>query len=83
MVKIVPSSLFKKSVKHLDSSQREKLEKVIRKIIKNPAIGKPLNYSRNERSLRVKPFRLVYSFKQDELVLYLLKFEHRKSVYDD
>ena len=79
---IVPSSKFKKSVKHLDSNQREKLEKVILKIIKNPDIGKPLKYGRGERALRVKPFRIVYAFRKDIETLYLLKFEHRASVYE-
>ena len=80
MVTIIPSSKFKKSVKHLDPNSREKLEKIIKKIISNPEIGKPLKYYRGERSLRIKPFRLIYSYKNN--ILYLLKFEHRKEVYD-
>ncbi len=82
MVVINVSSRFKKGVKHLNSEQRIKLEKVIKKILKNPLIGKPLRYTRGERSLRVKPFRLVYSFRKDTKILYLLKFNHRDMVYD-
>lgn len=81
MVEIVPSSEFKKAVKHLNSVQRIKLEKIINKILKEPSIGKPLKYGRGERSIRIKPFRLIYSFRKGSLTLYLLKFEHRKSVY--
>ena len=81
MVIIVPSSIFKKSVKHLNNEQRDKLEKVILKILKLPDIGKPLKYGRGERALRIKPFRIVYSFRKDIQTLYLLKFEHRSSVY--
>tara|TARA_Y100000310_G_C20530854_1_gene738367 strand:- start:645 stop:887 length:243 start_codon:yes stop_codon:yes gene_type:complete len=80
MVKIIPSSNFKKAVKHLDGFEREKLEKQIRKIIENPDIGKPLKYRRNERCLYVRPFRLIYSKRENELIL--LKFEHRKNVYE-
>jgi len=83
MVEIIPSSEFKKSVKHLDSLNREKLEKIIRKILEEPEIGKPLKYGRGERTIRIKPFRLIYSFRKDKDILYLLKFEHRKSVYSD
>ena len=83
MVIIIPSSKFKKAVKHLDSKQREKLEKIIKKILNEPDIGKPLKYSRGERSLRIKPFRIIYSFRKDTETLYLLKFEHRNSVYDN
>jgi mRNA-degrading endonuclease RelE of RelBE toxin-antitoxin system len=82
MVEIIPSSSFKRSVKHLNAQQREKLEKIIKKIILNPDLGKPLKYTRGERALRIKPFRVVYSFRKDLQTLYLLKFEHRKSVYD-
>jgi len=81
MVNIIPSSKFKKAVKHLDSKEKDKLEKIIKKIIKEPNIGKPLKYGRGERALRLKPFRVVYSFRSDINTLYLLKFEHRKSVY--
>ena len=79
MVKITPSKAFIKDVKRLDSFNREKLEKQIRKIVKNPNVGKPLKYTRSERSLYIKPFRLVYATRKDEIVL--LKFEHRKKVY--
>ncbi len=79
MVKITPSKAFIKDVKRLDSFNRERLEKQIRKIVKNPNVGKPLKYTRGERSLYIKPFRLVYAARKDEIIL--LKFEHRKRVY--
>ena len=79
MVKIIPSKEFIKDVKRLDSFLREKLEKQIKKIIENPGVGKPLKYSRGERTLYVKPFRLIYAARGEEIIL--LKFEHRKSVY--
>ncbi len=78
-MKITPSNAFIKETKHLDNFLKEKLEKQIRKIIENPEVGKPLRYRRNERSLYIWPFRLIYAFKNDELIL--LKFEHRKKVY--
>ena len=79
MVKITPSREFIKDVKRLDSFNRKKLEKQIKKIISNPNVGKPLRYIRGERSLYIKPFRLIYAIKKDEIIL--LKFEHRKSAY--
>lgn len=81
MVDIVPSSEFKKAVKHLNNSQKIKLEKIIKKILQDFEVGKPLRYGRGERAIRIKPFKLVYSFRKDTQTLYLLKFEHRKSVY--
>lgn len=79
MVDIIPSSRFKKAVKHLNTQQKEKLEKIIRKILKDPAIGKPLKYGRGERSIKINPFHLI--LRKDTQTLYLLKFEHRDSVY--
>ena len=78
-MKTTPSNAFIKETKHLDNFLKEKLEKQIRKIIENPEVGKPLRYRRNERSLYIWPFRLIYAFKNDELIL--LKFEHRKKVH--
>lgn len=79
-MKIVPSKEFIKQTKRLDGQNREKLEKQIRKILENPNVGKPLKYKRGERSLYIKPFRLIYAVRGDELIL--LKFDHRKKVYD-
>jgi mRNA-degrading endonuclease RelE of RelBE toxin-antitoxin system len=81
MVVITPSNQFKKTVKHLDSFEKEKLEKQIRKIIENPEIGKLLKYKRGERKLYIKPFRLIYAVHRDEI--FLLKFKHRKDAYKD
>ena len=80
ITKIIRSPLFIKQTRKLDKTLLEKLKKQIIKIIENPQVGKPLKYKRGERTLYLKPFRLIYSLNQDELIL--LKFEHRKSVYD-
>ena len=80
MVRIIPSKSFKKNIKRLNQFDRDKLEKQIKKIIKNPKVGKPLKYRRGKRSLYLKPFRLVYVLRGEELIL--LKFDHRKRVYD-
>jgi len=63
---------FIKDTKRLDKSVLEKLKKQITKVIENPEIGKPLKYKRNERTVYVKPFRLIYSVIQEDLIL--LKF---------
>ena len=80
MVRIIPSKEFIKNTKRLDNFNKEKIEKQIRKVLENPNIGKPLKYSRGERTLYIKPFRLIYAFCNNELIL--LKFEHRKMFID-
>lgn len=65
-----------------DSSVRERLEKQIRKVVEDPDSGKPLRYGlKGEWTIRVKPYRLIYAVQEDKLIL--LRFEHRKEVYDD
>ena len=71
---------FDKALKHIkDRNLKIKIWKQIKKIIENPEIGKPLRYKRGERSLYIKPFRLLYVIRGDEIIL--LKFDHRKKVY--
>jgi len=77
--KITRSPLFVKQTKRLDNFLMKKLKSQITKIIENPDVGRPLKYKRGERSLYLKPFRLIYAVRIDELIL--LKFEHRKKVY--
>jgi len=77
--RVTRSPRFIKNTKRLDNLLMGKLKKQINKIIQNPEVGKPLKYKRCERSLYIKPFRLIYSVKNEELIL--LKFDHRKKVY--
>lgn len=59
---------------------KERIKKQIEKIIKNPEVGKPLRFElKGERTVYIKPYRLIYSVIGDKL--YLLRFEHRKKVY--
>jgi len=77
--KVTRSPKFIKNIKRLDNFSLKKIEKQIMKILENPQVGKPLKYMRGERALYIKPFRLVYSLRGEELIL--LKFDHRKKVY--
>ena len=77
--RVTRSPLFLKQTKHLDSFILRKLKKQIKKIIENPNVGKFLKYRRGERTLYIKPFRLIYSVRGKEIIL--LKFDHRKGVY--
>ena len=81
MVRITFTEGFEKEFKKVkDNLVKEKIKKQIKKLIENPLVGKPLRYDlKVERTIYVKPFRLVYSFNEGEIIL--LKFEHRKDVY--
>ena len=79
---VVYTEKFERDVrKARDNLLKEKLEKQIRKIIENPDFGKSLRYAlKGELTIYVKPYRLIYAVEGDKLVL--LRFEHRKGVYD-
>lgn len=77
--KVNRSPLFLKQTKHLDNFVLKKLTTQINKILENEEVGRPLRYKRGERSLYIKPFRLVYAVRGNDLIL--LKFDHRKKVY--
>lgn len=81
MVEIIFTEKFEKNFKKTDQSIKPKIKKQIKKIIQNPSIGKPLQYNlKNERTIYVKPFRIIYAFEKS--TIYFLRFEHRKKVYD-
>jgi addiction module RelE/StbE family toxin len=78
---VIFTEKFEKEFKKIkDKGLKEKLKKQIVKIIENPAFGKPLKYClKGERTVYVKPYRLIYKVEGDKLIL--LRFEHRKEVY--
>ncbi len=79
---IVYTQKFERDVRKLrDGLVKEKLEKQIRKIAEDPEAGKPLRYGlKGEWTVRIAPYRLIYAVQGDRLLL--LRFEHRKTVYD-
>lgn len=79
---VVPTDGFKKDVKKIrDKGVKERLQKQIDKVAQNPDFGKPLRYGlKGEWVIYVKPYRLIYKVEGDKLIL--LRFEHRKEVYE-
>ena len=79
---IIYTQKFERDVKKIkDSFLKEKLEKQIRKVIENAESGKPLKYGlKGEWTMYVRPYRLIYAIQGDRLIL--LRFEHRKEVYE-
>ena len=73
---------FDKSLKHIKNKDlKMKIYKQIEKIIHDPSVGKPLKHDlKGERSVYIKPYRLIYSLKKDKIIL--LRFRHRKEAYN-
>jgi addiction module RelE/StbE family toxin len=83
VVEVVWTDTFKEEVQKIrDNAIKERVKKQIAKVINNPNAGKPLRFdSKGERTIYIKPYRLIYSVSGE--VIYLLRFEHRKEVYGD
>ena len=74
------TSRFLKDTRQLKGTQKEELEKSVKKVIENPEIGKPLRHSyRNCRSVRVGKFRIIYKLERYKIIF--ITFEHRGKVY--
>jgi mRNA-degrading endonuclease RelE of RelBE toxin-antitoxin system len=81
MVEVIFTEKFEREFKKADASIKEKAKKQMDKIIENPETGKPLRYDlKGERTVYVKPFRIIYSFFNN--TIYFLCFEHRGMVYN-
>jgi len=79
---IVFSDEFRKDYRKIkDKTTRLRIIKILKALANNPEKGKPLsNILHGKRTVRVKPFRLVYKIEKNELVV--LCFDHRDKVYD-
>jgi addiction module RelE/StbE family toxin len=80
--RIVYTEKFERDVKKVrDNLLKERVKDQIRKIAETPEVGKPLQYGlKGERTVRINPYRLIYAVQGDTLIL--LRFEHRKKVYE-
>ena len=72
---------FERELRKLkDGAMKNRVKEQIKKIIEDPEAGKPLRFAlKGERSVYVSPYRLIYAVQGE--TLYLLRFEHRKTVY--
>ena len=79
---IIATDKFERDVRRIeDKGLKDKLQKQIEKVADDPEIGKPLRYNlQGEWSIYVRPYRLIYKVEGDKLIL--LRFEHRKVVYE-
>jgi len=78
MPKIQEANNFKRVKNKLDRSYLLRLEKLIRKIIESPLIGKPMQYNRkNTRELYLPPFRVSYAYDQMTDTLIFLDLYHK------
>jgi len=80
MNKIFYSSEFIKQIKKYNKDLQVQIMKKLKQLGKNPELGKPLtNALKNNRSIHIGKFRVVYSIKGNEIII--AKVDHRKDIY--
>jgi mRNA-degrading endonuclease RelE of RelBE toxin-antitoxin system len=69
---------FDKKFDKLENSMKKKVLTQIKKIIGNPEIGKPMKYEKKgTRELYLKPFRISYMYRENELIILFLDIYHK------
>lgn len=78
MANLETSDDFERTIDKLDNSLKLHLDKLIKKIISNPLIGKPMRYNRKDtREVYLGSFRLSYMYDENSDTLFLLEFYHK------
>ena len=79
MVNVVFDPTFQKQIAKLgDALLLERVKKQIRRIVRDPEIGKPMMHSRKgTRDVRVPPFRLSYAYVPSENLIEFLEIYHK------
>ena len=79
-MRVYLTSEFLKELTNCDSHIIKKALAQIKKLEQNPEAGKPLKYlHKNHRSIRIKPYRIIYSLEGENVTLETIK--HRKDAY--
>lgn len=81
VVKAFFTPLFERTLRKIkDFETKRRIKKKVEEILENPNIGKPLRFQRKgERSVRIPPFRLIYTWEKD--VVCFLNLGKRDKVY--
>ena len=79
MVRVIFDEKFQRVISKIkDSSAQNSIKNKIAKIIENPEIGKPMQYSRKgTREVYAGSFRLSYRYSKDEDLVEFLEFYHK------
>lgn len=80
---VILTSESESFIKKCDKVLRERLIKSLRKLEADPQSGKPLtSILTGLWSFRVGDYRAIYQIRNNELIVLVIKIEHRKKVYD-
>ena len=71
-----------KALNKLDRKTRETAFEKLSFLANDPMIGKPLRYKlKGFRRLRIGKYRIIYTIKEKEKLIFVVALDHRKKVY--
>ena len=79
MVRIDFDERFKRTISKIkDSSIKERVEKLLIKILNDPEIGKPMKHNRKgTREVYLPPFRFSYAYNINSKTIIILDLYHK------
>lgn len=82
MYRVLLKSAAQKSLKKIDKRYRVRIDRALFALAENPLLGKPLNGElEGFFSLRVWPYRIIYTVYKRETVVFVIDIDHRQDVY--
>jgi len=80
--KIIIPKKVQKEIKKIEKKDQIKIIKTLLSLAKNPFLGKKLKGEYTGYfSLRVWPYRIIYTVKRKKLIVLIVKVGHRQGVY--
>lgn len=71
-----------KELQKIDSRYLKKIQAALVVLRQNPFIGKKLDGEfQHQRSYEVWPYRIIYELVKNELIIMVIKIDHRQGVY--
>ncbi len=82
MYSILIDPKARKQLRRIDPRYLKPIQSSIDKLANNPLTGKKLESElRNQYSLRVGVYRIIYQLFKEELVVLVIRIDHRGQVY--
>lgn len=82
MFKVFLARKAEKSLDKISEPWQERISIVLKKLATNPYLGKKLEGRyKDDYSIRVWPYRIIYTIKKKELIVEVIEITHRGGAY--
>lgn len=79
---IIPKKV-QKEVDKIDENYRIRILATLKSLEENPYLGKKLEGKlKEQRSYDVRPYRIIYEIRKEELIILIVRVGHRQGIYN-